>query len=53
VQVSAYHTPTVDGPLAPPVQFKDVIDAGGSVTVPEYDWLCVCWGKLLSVTFTA
>jgi hypothetical protein len=34
------------------VQFKDVIEAGGSVMVPEYDWVCVCWGELLSVTFT-
>ena len=35
VQVSVYQTPTVDGPLAPAVQVKDVIDAGGSVMAPE------------------
>jgi hypothetical protein len=35
-----------------PVQFRDVLGGGGSVIVPEYDWLCVCGVALLSVTFT-
>jgi hypothetical protein len=51
VQVSAYRIPTVDGPLAP-LQFTEVIAGGGSVIVPEYDWLCVCGVALLSVTLT-
>jgi len=38
--------------LAPPLHVSDVMAAGGSVIVPEYDCVCVCGVGLLSTTLT-
>ena len=49
VQVSAYLTPTVAGPLEP-LQVRDVIAGCAGTIVPVYNWLAVCCGELLSAT---